>query len=157
MSVTVSLEQFFAQLVRDFLHENRAQVTLPAAAALPFVTAFESGDRVKPCVATNVEQIETPSNRRLIKIPVHVAVLVNHTDTTEADERGWKYQLRLLLGNTALWKAWLAAKSEADRTGWQILGYRISQGSTSFDAETEHREITTLITFWVHSEELQQQ
>lgn len=150
----VSLEQRLELIVLNYLSSMRAafEPTLPST--LPFRTAFDPGDRVLPSVTVHCEGFESHGNRKMLRATVHVMLMVKHADTTNIVERTWAKQLRYILRDKDSWRTFIAAQSLDDRTGYQILRINVSAGAAVYDEADETREITTTLTMFVLSDEL---
>lgn len=156
MPITYSvLEQRFARIVQGLCEAHRLTSGLPASTALPFVSPFEPGDRVRPNVLFHAEQLEQRGNRNVVHLKVEMVCQANHDDTTETAQSDWANRLRRIIRDKTKMAAYLTALSEADRSGFRILRYFVASGGISFDAETKVRSFSTSMSFIVVTDELQ--
>lgn len=148
-------ETLIPDLLSQYVHSRRDDVSLPDATALPFVVAPFNGEQTFPRVVFVTESTASPHPKRLA-LSVAMELQTSATDQDIETENAWTAGLRFLVADVEAFQTWLQALDTETRTGWQIRKYRVdnSPSTMGIDDQARVRARKTEILIHVRTDEL---
>lgn len=141
------------KLLSEYVHSRRADMSLPASEVLPFVVGPSDQEQQYPRVffIAGTADLAHPKRMKLtITVELQTSVDVQNLET----EFVWQSGLRYALADKAAFLAWLAARSEAQRTGFAVKHYQIEDLGMGIAEDKKLRGHRTDVVLIVRSDEL---
>lgn len=153
MPLPPNTETLIPQLLADYAHTRRDDLSLPSSAALPFLVAPFITEQTFPRVVFVTTSTSVPHPKRLGMV-ISVELQTSASDETISDESAWAAALRFILADKAAFLTWLGAQTLAIRTGYSIHSYRLSDSALSIDDKQGVRARRADISLQVRTDEL---
>jgi hypothetical protein len=153
MPLPPNTETKIPQIIADYAHTRRTDLSLPDSTALPFVVGPVITEQTFPRVVFVTTSTGVPHPKRLDMV-ISVELQTSASDEVIADESAWAAAIRFVLADRAAFMTWLGAQTEAIRTGYSIRSYRVSDTSMAIDDKTGIRARRADIAVQVRTDEL---
>lgn len=153
MPLPPNTETLIPQIIADYAHTRRDDLSLPSSTALPFLVAPFITEQNFPRVVFVTTSTSVPHPKRLDMV-ISAELQVSASDETISDESAWAAAIRFILADKAAFLSWLGAQTLAVRTGYSIRSYRVSDASMAIDDKQGVRARRADISLQVRTDEL---
>ena len=126
MALPPNIETYIPQLLADYADSRRADLSLPAAEALPFLIGPTKENQAFPRVLFMSSSTAAPHPKRA-KLTITAELQTGSEGQDIDQENSWTAGIRHILGDAGAFEAWLQAQDEEVRQGIRITKFYLSQ------------------------------
>ena len=126
MALPPNVETYLPQLLADYAHSRRADLSLPDATALPFRVGPSMDEQLFPRVLFTTAATSAPHPKRA-RLTIAAELQTGSEAQDIPDENAWTAGLRHILSDAAAFQTWLQGQTAGVRAGFRITKYYLSQ------------------------------
>lgn len=145
-------ESLIPQLLANYVHSRRSDLSLPSSTVLPFVVGPTTAEATYPRVIFLTSAVEMMHPKRF-KLTILVE-LQTHEKSDPVQENAWTAGIRYSLADVQAFSTYLRGLTLAQRTGWNMIGYRLGESDLSLITDSATRTRSTDVIVTVRSDEL---
>lgn len=145
-------ESLIPQLLADYVHSRRTDLSLPSSTLLPFVVGPSTAEATYPRVIFLTSAVEMLHPKRF-KLTILVE-LQTHEKSDPVQENAWTAGLRYCLADVPSFSSYLGGLTLAQRTGWNVISCRLGESDLSLITDSATRTRSTDVVITVRSDEL---
>ena len=126
MALPPNIETYIPQLLADYAASRRADLSLPATGALPFLIGPTKEGQIFPRVLFLTSASAAPHPKRA-KLTITAELQTGSEGQDIEEENAWTAGIRHILGDAGAFEAWLQGQDATVRQGIRITKYYLSQ------------------------------